>query len=622
MNTDKPKEIPDSKLYEAGFTHSRDTILFIRREDGSILKANQAALNAYGYTEQEMLALTIYQLRAPESLDLTAGQLAKADAEGLLFDCVHRRKDGSTFPVEVSSRGVTIDSDRILISVVRDITDRKRSEQALCQSEERLRLALLGSPVVVWEQDQDLRFTWIHNPPEGWELDVIQGRTDKELLPPEIAAISEEIKGRVIRTGESTRQEIEVRKEGRFTWWDFYVEPKRNESGQITGIRCAATDLTQRKIWEDTLRDSERHLRAIYESTEEAIITLDGEQRCLEANPAASAITGFPHEELISRHLWEFLDPDYSLSETWPEFLRKGRFKGEIRIRHFDGTLRDIEATGVADVIHGRHVFVGRDITERKQAEEALRRAKDELEVRVKERTAELERRNQELQEFAFVASHDLSEPLRKIRTFGTLLKGRSAERLDEKDRDYVLRMTGAAERMQNLLDGLLRYSRVQTRGEEFEPVKLDQIVQDAKNDLEVMISKAGVRLEITSLPEVTGDREQLQQLFQNLIANAVKFRRQGVDPLVRIYATGNRKCIRIMVEDNGIGFEEKYLDTIFTPFQRLHGRSEYEGIGMGLAICKKIVERHNGTITARSTPGKGSKFIVSLPRHQSKARS
>lgn len=368
-------------------------------------------------------------------------------------------------------------------------------------------------------------------------------------------------------------------------------------------------------VWEESLRESERHLRAIYESTEEAIIILDGEQRCLGANPAAGTITGLAHEQLIGRHLREFLDPDYKLSEAWSAFLQRGRFKGEVRIRHLDGALRYVEATGVADIMPGRHMFVGRDITERKLAEEALRRAKDELELRVRERTAELERRNQELQEFAFVASHDLSEPLRKIETFGTLLKARSAERLDEQDKDYVSRMIRAAQRMQNLLDGLLRYSRIQTRGQEFEPVKLDHVVQDATNDLELMISKAGARIETNPLPDVTGDRDQLRQLFQNLIANAVKFRRRGVDPLVKIYATRNRKFHRVVVEDNGIGFDEKYLDKIFQPLQRLHGRGEYEGIGMGLAICKKIVERHNGAITAKSTPGSGSIFIVMLPK-------
>jgi PAS domain S-box-containing protein len=497
MRQKKNDRIADTQLYEAGFTHSRDIILFVRREDAAILKANAAAMSAYGYTEQEMLALTIYDLRSPETGDQVAAQLAKADAEGVLFESVHRRKDGSTFPVEISSRGVTIDSDRVLISVVRDITERKLSEQALGRSSERLRMALLGSPVVVWEQDRELRFTWIHNPPAGWELDAIHGKTDRELLPPQISAVSEEIKRRVIRTGEPARREIEVPKEGRFSWWDFYVEPVRNAHGQVTGIRCAATDLTERKM-----------------------------------------------------------------------------------------------------------------------AEEALRSAKDELEMRVKERTAELERRNQELQEFAFVASHDLSEPLRKIESFGSLLVSRSAERLDEHEKDYLLRMTGAAQRMKDLLDGLLRYSRIQTRAQEFEPVDLDQVVLEAISDLELTIARAGARVETGPLPQVTGDRDQLCQLFQNLIANALKFCRPGVEPLVRIYARKDEASHLVVVEDNGIGFDEKYLDKIFQPFQRLHGRGEYEGIGMGLAICKRIVERHRGTITAESKPGTGSAFIVSLPKN------
>ncbi len=289
------------------------------------------------------------------------------------------------------------------------------------------------------------------------------------------------------------------------------------------------------------------------------------------------------------------------------------------------------------------------DISDKRLAEEALTKAHDELEKRVEERTAELasevlvreraecetrtyadelERSNTELQEFAFVASHDLQEPLRKIQAFGSSLLTKYGARLDEKGRDYLNRMTGAANRMSVMIQSLLDYSRVVSRAEGVSRVDLTRVVKEVVSDLEIAIRRSGGRVEVGDLPEIEADRIQMQQLFQNLIGNALKFRGKEA-PLVRIRAEliagtespevkGPALC-RIFVEDNGIGFDEKYLDRVFSLFQRLHGRSEYEGSGMGLAICRRVVERHRGSITARSKPGDGSTFIVTLPAEQPK---
>jgi signal transduction histidine kinase len=258
-----------------------------------------------------------------------------------------------------------------------------------------------------------------------------------------------------------------------------------------------------------------------------------------------------------------------------------------------------------------------KEVTERKRAEEELRRSQDELELRVRERTVELELRNKELQDFAFVASHDLQEPLRKVRSFGDMLAGRCGVSLDETSRDYISRMQKAATRMQALLSSLLAYSRVTTKAEPIKRTDLVKSVEVALSNLEIAIKENNARVEVGDLPTVMADRVQMIQLFQNLIGNALKFHREGKTPHVKVYARlreGNRSC-EIRVEDDGIGFEEKYLDKIFLPFQRLHGRSsDYEGVGMGLAICRKIAERHGGEITARSELGKGSTFIVTLP--------
>jgi light-regulated signal transduction histidine kinase (bacteriophytochrome) len=242
----------------------------------------------------------------------------------------------------------------------------------------------------------------------------------------------------------------------------------------------------------------------------------------------------------------------------------------------------------------------------------------------------ELARSNAELQEFAYVASHDLQEPLRKIQAFGDRLMVKYSDVLTDQGRDYLKRMQNAAERMQALINDLLTLSRVTTRAQPFSPTNLTQIVQDVLSDLEVRIQQTGGRIEVGELPTLEADPIHMRQLLQNLISNALKFYRPEEPPVIKIYSRWlpdwkrrptegmNRveRC-QILVEDNGIGFHEKYLDRIFNAFQRLHGHSEYEGTGMGLAICRKIVERHNGSITAQSRVGQGSIFIITLPLQQ-----
>ncbi len=239
-----------------------------------------------------------------------------------------------------------------------------------------------------------------------------------------------------------------------------------------------------------------------------------------------------------------------------------------------------------------------------------------ELETRQRE---ELTRSNEELQQFAFIASHDLQEPLRKITAFGDRLKATCENSLTDKGYDYLQRMQNAAERMQALIEDLLTLSRITTRAKPFVEVNLAQVTQEVLSDLEIRIAQTEARIEVGELPTIKADPLQMRQLLQNLIGNALKFHRKQEPPFVKIYSetTTNRQLssdlCQIIVKDNGIGFDEKYLDRIFNVFQRLHGRTEYEGTGMGLAICRKIVERHQGTITAKSEPGKGASFIVTL---------
>ena len=247
---------------------------------------------------------------------------------------------------------------------------------------------------------------------------------------------------------------------------------------------------------------------------------------------------------------------------------------------------------------------IGIDITERKKAETEL-----------KATVSTLERLNEELQEFTFIASHDLQEPLRKIQTFGNMLIKKHQESLNPEGRDYMERIIKGANRMSELVRALLNYSRSSTDRLNCNPVSVTEVVKEAVSDLELLIDSAEGTVEIGDLSTVEADALLLRQLFQNIIGNAIKYRKESEPPVVKVYANIVNDTCRISVEDNGIGFERCYSEQIFKPFQRLHGKSSpYSGVGMGLAICRKIAARHGGDITAQGVPGQGAAFIAAIP--------
>lgn len=284
-------------------------------------------------------------------------------------------------------------------------------------------------------------------------------------------------------------------------------------------------------------------------------------------------------------------------------------------------------------------VQLGR-VFERNRAEMELQKSHDTLEYRVEERTTnlrtmnekleyeigvrkkietELERSNNELTDFASIASHDLKEPLRKVVFFCEHIKKEYEDVMDDKGRDYLLRIRKATKKMQRFIEDLLAYSRVTVKARPFETIDLRELIEEVVSDLEVIISQSGGKVEVFSLPTLDVDRLQILELFQNLISNALKYQEKESIPNICVKSVKNEDATwEISFKDNGIGFDDQYIERIFKPFERLHGRSSpYEGTGMGLAICKKIVDRHNGTITAKSARGKGSTFIITLPEKQ-----
>jgi PAS domain S-box-containing protein len=378
----------------------------------------------------------------------------------------------------------------------------------------------------------------------------------------------------------------------------------------------------------------QRRSELILNSAAEGICGFDLQGKVTFANPAAARVMSLTVAEMIGRREEE-LFPAFKAPVGPKVDSTEGQRPIELVATRPDAST--FAAEYIRSPIHENGRVVGevlmfKDISERKQAAELLA-----------QRMAELARSNAELEQFAFVASHDLQEPLRKIQAFGDRLKTKCEEVKLEQGRDYLDRMQSAAARMQTLINDLLTFSRVIRRTQPFEPVNLDAVTREVLSDLEVRIEKNGAQVEVGELPTVEGDAMQIRQLLQNLIGNALKFHQRDGKPVVKIQARvvvqpsgrgstaiftrqsadggqvslGEEFC-ELSVQDNGIGFDEKYLEKIFAVFSRLHGRHEYEGTGIGLAVCQRIVDRHGGTITAQSKPGQGATFVVRLPLKQS----
>jgi two-component system, LuxR family, sensor kinase FixL len=375
--------------------------------------------------------------------------------------------------------------------------------------------------------------------------------------------------------------------------------------------------LLDRRILEQRLRDSERHFRSWFEDAPIACHEVDRNGVVLCVNQAECELFGFRPEEMVGRPIWDFMAPE-DREKTRAGLLQRIAdeqplvpLEREYKRRDGSSLVMEIHQKRIRDEAGhatGLRTFL-LDITQRKRAEQTLNQQADKL-----------ARSNQELEQFAYVASHDLQEPLRKIQAFGDRLKTKCGVALGDDGADYLTRMQNAAARMQVLIQDLLSLSRVASHAKPFAPVDLSDVARVVISDLEVRITERNGRVEAGGLPVVFGDRGQLSQLLQNLIGNGLKFQKPGENPVVKVSGEAvtlpdGAASWRITVEDNGIGFDEKYRDRIFQIFQRLHGRNEYEGTGIGLAICRKIVERHGGVIAAHSSPGAGAKFVITLPQ-------
>jgi chemotaxis family two-component system sensor kinase Cph1 len=400
--------------------------------------------------------------------------------------------------------------------------------------------------------------------------------------------------------------------------------PVVDQKGDVAQLLSTVVNITGQKKAELELRKARDELELrVKERTAELAHAMETLQTIIDHIPVTLCfLDPDGHVRLVNREFerllgWSLKDashadlieccyPDPNYREEVLAFMSgpKAQWRDSM-VRTRDGEDLEISWANVW-LSDGSHITIGIDNSLRKKAERELQLTMEEL-----------ERSNKELQDFAFIASHDLQEPLRKVQAFGDLVMRKYSHSLDEQGQDYLRRMQNAAARMQALIDGLLTYSRVATKAKPFSRIDLTLPAREALSHLELRIEAARATVELSELPVVEADPSQMTQLFQNLISNAVKFHRPEEPPKVRIFSRAKAGWCEIYVEDNGIGFDERHSERIFTPFERLHGRGNYDGVGMGLAICRKIAERHGGRIKARSTPSKGSTFIVTLPLKQ-----
>ena len=503
--------------------------------------------------------------------------------------------------------------------------ERREAERALRTSEELLSGVLTSSldGIMAFESIRDeagqiIDFRFLHVNPRASE---IVGRPAEALLGKRLL---EELPGnreeglfgayvRVAETGEPFESTFFYDHDGIRSW--FQVTAVRLGDGFTVTFR----DVSASKEAERRLRESEEQFRLLAEHTTDLVCLHDPDGRYRYVSPSVERVLGFRPEELVGASPYDLFHPEDAeriRSSSHAQVLRgenhavdtyRMRTKGEgyVWLESISQVLRG-EGGALEQILTS-----SRDVGERVEAAQMLART-----------NAALKQRNRELQDFAYVASHDLQEPLRKIRAFAGLLLEDYGEAVDEEGRYYLDRVQDAAGRMSTLISDLLSYSRVATQQRPFEAVDLNEALQDVLSNLEILIGEVEGRVEAGPLPTIEADPTQMRQLLQNLVGNALKFRRPEAPPVVRVSAAVEEEDAgtdvwRLSVADNGIGFDEKYLDRIFTPFQRLHSRSAYAGTGIGLAVCRRIAERHGGALTATSAPGEGSTFVAALPaRH------
>ena len=523
---------------------------------------------------------------------------------------------GSYFPIKTPAgelAGVSV--------VVLDVTERKEAERASRLSEARkgaILEAALESIISIDETGRIVDFNAAAEATFGYARDKAIGQELSELIiPPFLRALQRESLQKYLATGQGTvmGKRIEM--------------PALHADGSIFPVELTVTrvpveglmlftaylrDLRESKRTQGAILDRESRLRAVVSTAVDAILTIDEKGVVETVNPAAERLFGFAAHEVIGRNVKMLMPSPYQdehdgyldryLETDEKRIIGIGR---EVTGLRKNGTTFPLHLTVSEMTVGGRRMFTGiaRDITQLKETEHALQA-----------RNEDLSQSNKELEQFAYVASHDLQEPLRMVASFTQLLARRYRGRLDPEADEFIGYAVDGVKRMQAQIEGLLTLSRVGSRGESFGPVDLDAVLGEALRNLTVVLAESRAEVTHDPLPTVRADARQMVNLLQNLVGNAVKFHGER-SPRVHLTAAREGSRWRVSVRDNGIGIASQGSDRLFVIFQRLHTREKYPGTGIGLALCKKIVERHGGKIWYESVPGEGTTFHFTLPERR-----
>jgi PAS domain S-box-containing protein len=615
-----------------------------------ILHMSQGWSDVSGYTRSDTPTMSEWMSHAhPDRRDEAKTYLARLatleDTSAIGEQSITTKNgDERVWVLSTTPLGGGQGDDRAFLTMATDVTEVKRAEAELRQANESLehRIAERTSELTrvndaLKRQSDQLReqatlldlvrdgilvrdlygtiVYWSAGAREMYGFDRHQalGHVSHTLLKAEYPQPLVEIEAQVMRDGFWEGHVVHTTHGGQRLFIESRWTLTRTERGAPEGFLEVNRDITQRKHAQDSLADSEMRFRAVSETAIEGIISMDETGVITYWNPGAARLFGRVPKDVVGMPMSlvmaePFLTPHHARLDE-PAVGRTFETIG----RRADGTEFPIEISLSAwSNTQGHKLFTAivRDITERKDAELALE-AKAE----------ELSRSNQELEQFAYVASHDLQEPLRMVSNYTQLLGRRYKDKLDGDANEFIDFAVDGAKRMQELIHDLLAYARVGTRGKEFKPIESREIVTDAVANLSGAIEDSHAEIILDDLPAVTCDASQLVQVFQNLMGNAIKFSRPGSPPVVRVSAIHDAGAWEFTVADNGIGIEPKYFDRIFQMFQRLHTRQEYPGTGIGLSLCRKIVERHGGRIRVESTPGQGTRFSFTIPDHAAPRR-
>lgn len=593
----------------------------IATEDEQVIYWNPAARAMHGFTgpgegigplEETPVTFELWTLDGSHLLELDEWPMRRIKRGETVRDLelLNRRPDQGWEKV-FSYSGVMVDTaggERLIFLTCRNLTELRGAEEALRESEQRFRLALRNAPVSVAVQDRDLRYLWAYNQRSAQPEQII-GHTDYDIFKPGDAERFTAIKRRVIDEGIEQREQAWIDRPTGRMYLDICWEPVRDETGKVVGVASATLDLTPIKVAEEALRRSREDLDRAQEVGQIGWWRLDTRRNVLTWSAENYRIFGVSEGTPLNYEAFLAIahpDDRVYVDTQWQAGLRGEPYDIEHRIIA-DGRIKWVREKAYLEFDGENNLLGGfgitQDITARKEAEEMLR-----------SRTDELARSNEDLQQFAYVASHDLQEPLRAVSGFLRLLEERYKPQLDDKAREYIGFAVEGAARMSQLVSDLLAFSRVASKAKEPRPTDAGAALAGALDNLRGAIHESGAAVAHDDLPAVMGDSTQLTQLFQNLIGNAIKFRSPDRPCRVHVSAVSKGGMIEFAVRDNGIGIPSDSYDRIFVIFQRLHTREKYPGTGIGLAICKKIVERHGGQIRVESRPGEGSTFFFTLP--------